>query len=70
MNNVPSTKEGTVARISKHGGTNVTGSVPQEADGYKKKVDEWQLHEIVTKMIAAADRPATTSVLDALIEIL
>ena len=63
-------KEDTAAGISRHVGTDVTDSVLHEADGNKKKVDEWQLHEIITEMIAAADRPATTSVLDALIEIL
>ena len=63
-------KEGTAAGISKHVGTDVTDSVLREADGNAKKVDEWHLHEIITEMIAAADRPATTSVLDALVEIL
>ena len=62
-------KEGTAAGISKHVGTDITESVLRKVDGNKKKVDEWQLHEIITQMIAAADRPATTSILDALIEI-
>ena len=63
-------KEGTAAGISKHVGTNVTNSVLREADGNVKKVDKWQLHEIITEMIAAADRPATTTILDALVELL
>ena len=49
---------------------NVTNNVLRKADGNAKKVDEWHLQEIVTKMIAAADRPATTSAIDALIKIL
>ena len=63
-------KEGTAAGISKHVGIDVTDSVLREADGNAKKVDEWQLHEIITKMIAAADRPATTTILDALVGLL
>ena len=63
-------KESTAAKISKHVGTDITNSVLQEADGNAKKVDEWHLHKIITEIIAAADRPATTSVLDALVKIL
>ena len=33
-------------------------------------MDEWHLHEIITEMIETVDRPATTSVLDALVKIL
>ena len=69
-------KEGTAADISKHVGTDVTDvtdvtdSVLRKADGNAKKVEEWHLHKITTEMITAAYRPATTSVLDALVEIL
>ena len=42
----------------------------READGNAKKMDEWHLHEIITEMIAAADRPATASVHGALDTIL
>jgi hypothetical protein len=35
-----------------------------------KKVNKWQLHEIIIKIIAVADRPATTSVFAILIKIL
>ena len=60
-------KKDTATGISKHGETDVADSVLQEVDGNKKKVG-WQLQEIITKMIAAADCPATTSILDALIK--
>ena len=63
-------KEGTAAGISKHVGTDVTDSFLCKADGNAKKVDEWQLHKIITEMIAAADRPATTTILDALVKLL
>ena len=63
-------KEGTPVGISKPVGTGVTDSVPRKADNSAKKVGKWQLHEIVNKMIAAADRLATPCILDALIEIL
>ena len=63
-------KEGTATGTSKHVGTDVIDSVLRESDGNAKKVDEWHVHEILTEMIATADRPATTSVLDTLIEIL
>ena len=64
------TKEVTAACISKHVGIKVTNNFLQEADGNTKKVNEWQLHKIVTKMIATTDRLATTSVLDKLIKIM
>ena len=42
----------------------------READGNAKKADEWHLNKIITELIPAADQPATSSVLDTLVEIL
>ena len=48
----------------------MTGSVIQESNDNKRKVDRCQLNQIVHNMIAVTTRPVKMSVLEKLIEIL
>jgi hypothetical protein len=50
--------------------TSITNSVLSKSDNNAKKVNKWHIRKNSNKMIAATNLPATTSVLNALINIL
>jgi hypothetical protein len=49
--------------------TSLTISILCKSDNNTKKVNKWHIHEILNKMSTATNQPATTSVLNALINI-
>ena len=64
-------KEGATEAITDLVGSDITDTVLRAADGTDyKSIDEYSLAELITAAISGADRPATTDVLDQLLEVL
>lgn len=74
MNNqaVIGAKEGVIEATTAHVGSDITDTILRAADGSNdlKNIDDVSIYELFQVAIAAADRPATKTVLDKVIEVI